>query len=272
MECGSSGARPPPPQFEAARLKKVDGMRITTLRILRVMQASFVLAACGSYSGCGEAKVPASALPVVEKEAAVTKSEPAAPAPTLEVTPDSAEPLSEPASVETGEATVASAPTSAPADVAQEKEAPKPKSDDGPPAGGRPLADRTKPKPGEANKITFDDLIIGMQADIPYRPWMMDGHRAAELDGEKVRISGMMHGGASGQAKIKEFVLLRNLECKFGPGGQADHLARIYLAEGEKCQYTDKTVIVEGRLHIEPYTGPDGNTWAIYRIDEVKIK
>ena len=146
---------------------------------------------------------------------------------------------------------------------------------DGPPEKppvGRPRADRTPTKPGEAEKITFDDLIIGLQADIPFRPWMLEGKRPQELEGKLVRLSGLMHGGAAGQKNLREFVLLRNTECKFGPGGQADHLARIFLADDAKATYTNLTLIVEGTLKVEPFEGADGNTWAIYRLDNAKIR
>src|SRR5437588_7889180 len=36
-------------------------------------------------------------------------------------------------------------------------------------AGQRPRADRTPTRPGEAEKITFDDLNLGMPADVVFR-------------------------------------------------------------------------------------------------------
>ena len=60
-----------------------------------------------------------------------------------------------------------------------------------------------------------------MQPDIVYRPWMLTD-RAKELDGRTVRVSGYMWGGSDRFAGLKEFILLRNTECKFGPGGQFD--------------------------------------------------
>jgi len=249
------------------------------LRLFTLLLAGGLVGA--GLLGCGGAPSASQALPVEDQKSStsVPDSSPAKEAASTDAEASKSggagEGTEAPAPVETATTEPAS-PSENGKEPGNESAAAPPKgpapSGDGPPAGGRPLADREKPKPGEAYKISFDDLIIGMQADIPYRPWMMEGKRPEELNGQKVRISGLMHGGAAGQSKIKEFVLLRNLECKFGPGGQADHLARIQLAEGEKTQYTIKTVIVEGRLNIEPYTGPDGNTWAIYRIDEAKLK
>ena len=152
-----------------------------------------------------------------------------------------------------------------------------PRANDGPPRPSaiRPKADRGTTADG-TEKITFDDLILGMQADIVYRPWMLEsetnGGRAKELDGKKVRINGVMHGGVASGKRNKEFVLLRNKECKFGPGGQADHLAKVFMKDGKTVSYTDDTIFVEGTLKIEPEMGEDGNTWSIYRIEGAEVK
>jgi hypothetical protein len=153
-----------------------------------------------------------------------------------------------------------------------------PPANDGPPRPSalRPKADRGTTADG-VEKITFDDLILGMQADMVYRPWMLEsetnGGRAKELEGKKVRLAGIMHGGVDSQTKNKDFVLLRNKECKFGPGGQADHLAKIFMKEGKTAKYAgDVTVVVEGTLKIEAETGDDGNTWSIYRIEGAEVK
>ena len=181
---------------------------------------------------------------------------------------------------------IASAPAAAPAPtiqttsaetpIAETSSAEKPATppSDGPPTGAatKPLADRTPRRPGEPEKITFDDLIIGMQADIVFRPWMLTD-RAKELEGERVIISGFMHGGVEDINKTKEFVLLRNLECKFGPGGQADHLSQVVLKPGTFTRYPGKTTIrVEGTIKLAPFEGPDGNTWYIYRLEDAVMK
>src|SRR3954449_4800065 len=92
-----------------------------------------------------------------------------------------------------------------------------------PPVGQRPPADRGPTRPGDAEKITWDDLNLGMQADVVFRPFMADPVK--HLEGKRISIIGYMHGGQAGQRGIKEFILLKNTQCKFGPGGQADHLA-----------------------------------------------
>jgi hypothetical protein len=156
--------------------------------------------------------------------------------------------------------------------------APKPESpenDAEPPRtkGQRPPADRTPTKPGEAEKITWDDLNLGMPADVVFRPFMISD-RAKELEGKKISILGFIHGAAAGgsKAKIKELILLKNTECKYGPQGQADHLAAVYFAEGKAASFTDKAIKVEGTLTIEPVTGKDGNTWSVFRLEDAVVK
>jgi len=152
--------------------------------------------------------------------------------------------------------------------AAQEKPSEKPttKSTDAAPST-RPKADRTPRKPGDPIRITFDHIIIGMQADVAFRPWMLNDD-VKELDGKKVSITGVMHDGVSGGKNIKWFVLLRNKECKYGPGGQADHLAEVQLKSTSPIAYTGKTLRVEGTLRIVPKTGDDGNTLSLYTLED----
>lgn len=140
-----------------------------------------------------------------------------------------------------------------------------------PSAGQRPRADRAPVRPGEAEKITFEDLNLGMQADVVFRPFMLTD-RVNELEGKRVSIAGYMHPGQSAQRGIKKFVLLKNTQCKFGPGGQADHLTDVNLREGVTTGFTPKDVRVEGIFRIEPFQGPDGNTWSIYRLEDAQIQ
>jgi len=119
-------------------------------------------------------------------------------------------------------------------------------------------ASKTSPE-----EISFEDINLQIPPDTAFRKFMLTD-RAKELDGQLVRLSGYIFGGVSQLRGIKEFILLRNTECKFGPGGQADHLVRVFLEEGVETTYTDKVVEVEGILRIEPYEGVDGFTWSIY--------
>ncbi|HMC11390.1 MAG TPA: hypothetical protein VKH44_08875 [Pirellulaceae bacterium] len=139
--------------------------------------------------------------------------------------------------------------------------------------GQRPPADRARTRPGDAEKITWDDLNLGMQADVVFRPFMISAHdRVKDLEGKRISIVGYMHGGQSAQRGIKEFILLKNTQCKFGPGGQADHLANVLLRADNSLAFTPSPVKVEGTLKLEPFQGPDGNTWSIYRLEDAQIR
>jgi hypothetical protein len=110
-----------------------------------------------------------------------------------------------------------------------------------------------------------------MQADVVFRPFMLSD-RVKELEDKRVSIVGYMHGGQSTQRGIKDFILLKNTQCKFGPGGQADHLANVVMREGATTSFTPSPVKVEGTLKIQPFEGPDRNTWYIYRLEDAQIR
>ncbi|MCA9218125.1 MAG: hypothetical protein KDB27_33875 [Planctomycetales bacterium] len=127
----------------------------------------------------------------------------------------------------------------------------------------------TNPDANGVVDITFDDLKLPIDKDMVFRPFMMTD-RALALEGKKVRISGYMLADAETRG-IKEFILLKNLECKFGPGGQADHLINVNVEIEDGVVYRAEPVEVEGVLTINPFTGLDGNTWSIFDLACVKI-
>jgi hypothetical protein len=242
--------------------------------------AAGLLAGCGQPAADATVEVASSAEPAVDpsdeapavRETAEPASEPPKPVDGLRdaaAGPPESETGEPPAIASSGkENDPENTPSAAPVEAG---EADSPRSADDSPPTKVFSSSRAPSRPGEAEKISFDDLIIGVQADVVYRPWMMK-ERPKELDGKKVRISGFMHGGIENPDKVPEFVLLRNLECKFGPGGQADHLAMVYMKPGTTTTYIGKDPIkVEGVLRIEPFLGVDGNTWSIYRIDDAAV-
>src|SRR3954454_7358400 len=140
-----------------------------------------------------------------------------------------------------------------------------------PPQPQRPPADRTITKPGEAEKITWDDVNLGMQADVVFRPFMISD-RVKELEGKRISIVGYMHGGQAGQRGIKEFILLKNTQCKFGHGGQVDQLTGEKLKSERALQFPPSPIKVERTFALEPFQGPDGNTWSIYRLAGAQVR
>lgn len=113
--------------------------------------------------------------------------------------------------------------------------------------------------------ITFDDLKVNIQADQLFEPWMATD-RVRELDGQRVRIRGFIFPAIFQQTGIKSFPLVMNIDCKFGPGEQAHHVILVEMIDGASTSYTVRPIAVTGRLTLAPWTGPDGNTWALYHL------
>jgi hypothetical protein len=202
---------------------------------LAMLAGLLALAGCGHESAASPvAVVPAGALPVV----------------------DTAE-LPEPV-----------APAVAPPSESTEPIQPAPPA---PPVSQRPRADRGPVRAGGVEKITFEDLNLGMQADMVYRDFMLSD-RVKELEGRRISIAGYMHAGQEAQRGIKRFILLKNTQCKFGPGGQADHLTDVVLRDGATTSFTPSDVKIEGIFRIAPFQGNDGNTWSIYRLEDAQVR
>jgi hypothetical protein len=123
---------------------------------------------------------------------------------------------------------------------------------------------------GEAIEIVFEDIQLPIQADMVFRPFMLT-ERVQELDGQRIRIHGYMLPDSKTRG-ITQFVLLKNTECKFGPGGQADHLINVLMTNGVTARYRDDPITVEGVLKVNPFQGPDGNTWSIYDLACDKVE
>jgi hypothetical protein len=127
-------------------------------------------------------------------------------------------------------------------------------------------AEKEKPvkRSGKPENITFDDLNTEMPADVKWdAKYLTD--RIKELDGKTVKIAGVMYPDVRTKG-ITEFVMLKNSECLFGPGGPAHHVIMIYLGGEESTRFTTRAVTVEGVLLVKPWEGPDGNTWALYEL------
>ena len=135
----------------------------------------------------------------------------------------------------------------------------------------------TDPEPkvepaSEPVQVVWDDLNLNMQPDVVFRPLFLESNpRAQELDGQRIKILGVMHPGAAGIGEVRDFVLLKNLQCKFGAGGQADHLIKVKLNAAATTNFTDQIIAVEGILKINPWEGPDGNTWSVYDLDGLSV-
>lgn len=161
----------------------------------------------------------------------------------------------------------ANSPNEKPAGDIEETTTEKPAVDEevslAPPAG-RP--------DGKTYNITFDDLKLDMPPDTKFKPQMLTD-RVKELNGQQVSLKGFIfEGGIFQQSGIRQFLLVMNKECKFGPGGEAYCVIPVELKEGREIDFTIRPITVEGVISIEPFQGPDGNTWAVYRIEGDRAK
>lgn len=146
--------------------------------------------------------------------------------------------------------------------VADSANEPASTSNDGPASLRTALGEPLKPNSEGVYEIIFEDIQLPIQADVVFRPFMLTD-RAQALDGQRIRINGYMLPDSKTKG-ITQFVLLKNTECKFGPGGQADHLINVLMVDGVTAKYRDTPISIEGVLKINPFRGPDGNTWSIY--------
>src|SRR5688500_2579675 len=83
-----------------------------------------------------------------------------------------AEPAAEPSVTQVAEAPPVAAAETANEHAGVSETPPAPAAP--PTAGKRPPADRTPSRPGDAEKITFEDLNLGMPADVVFREFMLE--------------------------------------------------------------------------------------------------
>ncbi len=141
--------------------------------------------------------------------------------------------------------------------------------------GGRQMAgdqaeNSLRPAPaasddGRAIPITFDDLQLEMKEDSVFAPALLTA-RVKQLDGRRVRIRGFIFPAIFQQTGITRFPLVKNTQCKFGPGGLAHHIILVDLQQGLSTSFTVRPIAVEGRLTVRPFDGPDGMTWTVYHL------
>ena len=120
-------------------------------------------------------------------------------------------------------------------------------------------------------ELTWEELEIPLPGGEKFERWMLTP-RVLELDGKIVRLSGFVSGTIFSRENLKEFPLLRELECPFGQGGQAYHAVIVELEGKLRTSYTTSPVTVEGTLTIRPHQGPDGTTWAVYHLLGTKVE
>jgi hypothetical protein len=132
------------------------------------------------------------------------------------------------------------------------------------------LPPSTSESPREPAAIAWDELDVGIHAESRFEPWMMKTS-IQSLDGQPVRITGYMHGGVAVKEGIREFVLLRNIDCPYGRQGEAHHVMVVKLAGDMRISYSARPLTLEGTFRVRPFDGPDGTTWSLYALDDARM-
>ncbi|MEE2825693.1 MAG: hypothetical protein VYE64_03600, partial [Planctomycetota bacterium] len=57
-------------------------------------------------------------------------------------------------------------------------------------------------------------------------------------------------------------------ECCFGPGAAIFDCVLVQMEKENPTDFTVRPVTIEGKFYLKEYKGPDGNTWAIYRMKD----
>lgn len=115
--------------------------------------------------------------------------------------------------------------------------------------------------------VTFDDVQLEIEADTVYEESMLTD-RVKELEGKRIRIRGFILAESTYKRRnIRQFVLIKNTECKYGAGGEFHHVIAVTLNPEDAVDYTLRPVTVEGKLKLQPWTGPNGNTLGIYHLE-----
>ncbi len=163
-----------------------------------------------------------------------------------------------------------------PAHAGPADEGPSPKSArvstrDVAPRDAHPPASIPKPRgDGRPIPITFDDLALEMKEDSVFDPKLLTP-RVKQLDGQRVCIRGFIYPSVMQQTGITRFPLVKNTECKFGPGGVAHHIIVVEMQPEASTSFTVRPIAVEGVFTVRPWTGPDGMTWTIYHMAGEKV-
>ena len=119
--------------------------------------------------------------------------------------------------------------------------------------------------------LTFDDVKFDLEPDEPFSPDRLT-NEIREIDGQKIKIRGYIRPSFS-QRGLKNFVFVRdNKECCFGPNAAIYDCMLVKLKKQTTADYTVRPVTVEGTFYLKPFEGPDGNTWAIYRMRNATVK
>lgn len=133
------------------------------------------------------------------------------------------------------------------------------------------LAEADKSASNEPLQLTFDDLVFPMDKNDHFQRSMLSKDHD-RLNDRRIRISGYIRPSAR-QTGLDKFVFVRdNMQCCFGPGAALFDCILVKMADGKATDYTVRPVTIEGDFYIKEFTGPNGKTWAVFRMKNGQVK
>lgn len=127
---------------------------------------------------------------------------------------------------------------------------------------------RSEPETDKPTRLIWDDLKL--PHDDRFEPGDLP-KLAKKVQGRRINITGVMHGGIQSATANSAFVIMRYKPNRFGPGGPIDVLMTVTLATGRTVAYFDEPIQVEGVLRIDPVKGDDGSIWCVYHLDNARV-
>jgi hypothetical protein len=121
------------------------------------------------------------------------------------------------------------------------------------------------------NELTFDDIKFEIEVGEPFERGMLT-RNIELLDQLKIRIRGFIRPSFK-QSGLDKFVFVRdNQECCFGPGAALYDCILVELVKGTTTDFSVRPVTISGTFYVREYLGPDGETWAIFRMKDARVE
>lgn len=121
------------------------------------------------------------------------------------------------------------------------------------------------------NDLSFDDLTFEMEPEAEFERTMLT-EKIVGYHKSTVRLRGFIRPTMR-QNNISKFIFVRdNKECCFGPGAALYDCVLVQLEEGQTTEFTVRPITIRGEFYLREYEGPDGKTWAIYRLRNAVVE
>ena len=122
---------------------------------------------------------------------------------------------------------------------------------------------------GQPIELTFDDIKLEMDKNAAFQKSFLTDEIKA-YHGKTVRLRGFIRPGAK-QTGLTRFVFVRDdKECCFGPGAAIYDCVLVQMDRKFPTDFTVRPITLEGQFYLKEYKGPDGRTWAIYRMKNAR--